>query len=107
MIGYEFIAKGFSRLNIQTNESDPRDSLVGMAIGLPPKPDLGFGVPAESYGFDNKLLAWETIPPLLDSCSPLRSAHLRDPVGPEIHFGSEQFIDELAAAVEEDPSPSA
>jgi nicotinate dehydrogenase subunit B len=28
---------------------------------------------------------------------------LRDPVGAEIHFGSEQFIDELAAAVEEDP----
>src|SRR6266571_1773572 len=49
------------------------------------------GVPAESYGFDNKLLAWEVIPPLLDASSPLRSSHLRDPVGPQIHFGSEQF----------------
>ncbi|HMH18711.1 MAG TPA: molybdopterin cofactor-binding domain-containing protein, partial [Burkholderiales bacterium] len=103
VIGYEFIAKGFSRLNIQTNESDPRDSLVGMAIGMPPKPEIGFGIPDDSYGFDSKLLAWETIPPLLDSCSPLRSAHLRDPVGPEIHFGSEQFVDELAAATNEDP----
>jgi CO/xanthine dehydrogenase Mo-binding subunit len=28
---------------------------------------------------------------------------LRDPVGPEIHFGSEQFIDELAHAAGEDP----
>src|SRR5713226_6405836 len=28
---------------------------------------------------------------------------MRDPVGPEIHFGAEQFIDELAAAVGEDP----
>ena len=36
-------------------------------------------------------------------CSPLRTAHLRDPVGPEIHFGSEQFIDELAFATGEDP----
>jgi CO/xanthine dehydrogenase Mo-binding subunit len=103
VIGYEFISKGFSRRNIDTNESDPRDSLVGMSLGLPPKPSVDFGVPAETYGFDNKLLAWETIPPLLDSCSPLRSSHLRDPVGPEIHFGSEQFIDEIAAATNEDP----
>ena len=103
VVGYEFVSKGFSRINIQTNESDPSHSLVGMSTGFPPKPNDGFGVPAESYGFENKLLAWETIPPLLDSCSPLRTAHLRDPVGPEIHFGSEQFIDELAAATNEDP----
>jgi nicotinate dehydrogenase subunit B len=101
--GYEFVAKGFSRINIQTNESDPAHSLVGMSTGIPPKPNDGFGVPAESYGFENKLLAWETIPPLLDSCSPLRTAHLRDPVGPELHFASEQFIDELAQATNEDP----
>ena len=103
VIGYEFVAKGFSRINIQTNESDPAHSLVGMSTGIAPKPNDGFGVPAESYAFENKLLAWETIAPLLDSCSPLRTAHLRDPVGPEIHFGSEQFIDELAYAASEDP----
>jgi len=33
----------------------------------------------------------------------LRSAHLRDPVGPQIHFASESFIDEVAAAVGADP----
>jgi len=103
VIAYEFISKGFSRINIQTNESDPSHSLVGMSTGLPPKPNDAFNVPAESYVFDNKLLAWETIAPLLDSCSPLRTSHLRDPVGPEIQFGSEQFIDELAAATGEDP----
>src|SRR6266508_4409546 len=103
VIGYEFISKGFSRRNIDTNESDPRDSLAGMSIGLPPKPSIDFGVPAEAYGFDNKLLAWEVIPPLLDASSPLRSSHLRDPVGPQIQFGSEQFIDELAVAAGEDP----
>src|SRR5207247_714333 len=103
VIGYEFVSKGFSRRNIDTNESDPRDSLAGMSIGLPPKPSIDFGVPAEAYGFDNKLLAWEVIPPLLDANSPLRSSHLRDPVGPQIQFGSEQFIDELAVAAGEDP----
>jgi CO/xanthine dehydrogenase Mo-binding subunit len=43
------------------------------------------------------------IAPVLDRYSPLRTAHLRDPMGPEIHFGSEQFIDELAFATGEDP----
>jgi CO/xanthine dehydrogenase Mo-binding subunit len=103
VIAYEFVSKGFSRQHIATNESDPADSLVGQATGIPAKGTQIFGVPAESYGFENKLLAWETIPPLVDNCSPLRTGHLRDPVGPEIHFGSEQFIDEIATAAGEDP----
>ena len=103
VLAYEFIAKGFSRQHIATNESDPADSLVGQSIGIAPKGNQIFGVPAESYGFENKLLAWETIPPLVESCSPLRTGHLRDPVGPEIHFGSEQFIDEVALAAGVDP----
>ena len=103
VVAYEFIAKGFSRQHIATNESDPADSLVGQSIGIAPKGNPIFGVPAESYGFENKLLAWETIPPLVESCSPLRTGHLRDPVGPEIHFGSEQFIDEVALAAGVDP----
>ena len=32
VIGYEFVSKGFSRINIQTNESDPSQSLVGMRL---------------------------------------------------------------------------
>jgi CO/xanthine dehydrogenase Mo-binding subunit len=103
VIAYEFVSKGFSRQHIATNESDPADSLVGQSTGVPPKGTQIFGTPAESYGFENKLLAWETIPQFVDSCSPLRTAHMRDPVGPEIHFGSEQFIDEVAAAAGEDP----
>ena len=103
VVAYEFVSKGFSRQHIATNESNPADSLVGQSIGIAPKGTQIFGIPAESYEFENKLLAWETIPPFVDSCSPLRTGHLRDPVGPEIHFGSEQFIDELARAAGEDP----
>jgi nicotinate dehydrogenase subunit B len=104
VVAYEFTAKGFSRQHIATNESDPGDSLVGQSTaGLAPRNNQIFGTPAESYGFENKLLAWETIPPLVEGCSPLRTAHMRDPVGPEIHFGSEQFIDELAVASGMDP----
>jgi CO/xanthine dehydrogenase Mo-binding subunit len=37
------------------------------------------------------------------AASPLRSSHLRDPVGPQIHFASESVMDELAAALDQDP----
>jgi hypothetical protein len=103
VLAYEFVSKGLSRVNITTNEADPRDSLAGMALRMPLKPELGLGVPAESYDFETKLLAWEVIAPLLERYSPLRTAHLRDPMGPEVHFGSEQFIDEVAVAAGEDP----
>ncbi|WP_176442535.1 xanthine dehydrogenase family protein molybdopterin-binding subunit [Noviherbaspirillum humi] len=103
VIGYDFITKAFSRANIETNESDPSDSLLGMELGLPLKPGAHFGTPLESYGFENKRLGWEVIPPLLDRASPLRTSHMRDPIGPQIQFASEQFIDELALATNEDP----
>jgi nicotinate dehydrogenase subunit B len=103
VIGYVFESKGFSRVDIDTNESNPTYSLAGQLMGMPLKSLQGFGVPAESYGFTAKRLAWETIPPLLDRASPLRTAHLRDPVGPQIQFASESFIDEIAAATGTDP----
>ena len=102
VVAYDFLAKGFSRQQIATNESDPAHSLVGQALGMTPKGNEILGIPAESYGFENKRLAWETIPPLVDGCSPLRTSHFRDPAGPEVHFASEQFIDELAAVAGED-----
>jgi CO/xanthine dehydrogenase Mo-binding subunit len=103
MVAYEFTSKGFSRVDVNTNGSEPFDTLAGQTRGVELKSGDGFGVPAESYAFANKRLAWETIPPLLDRSSPLRSSHLRDPVGPQIHFASESFIDEVAAALNVDP----
>jgi CO/xanthine dehydrogenase Mo-binding subunit len=103
VIAYEFVSKGLSRVNVAFNESDPRDCLTGMSLGMALNPGAGLGTPAESYAFDAKLLAWEVVPPLLDRCSPLRTSHMRDPLGPEVHFGSEQFVDEIAAAVGADP----
>ena len=34
---------------------------------------------------------------------PLRTSHLRDPLGPQLNFASESFIDELAFATRTDP----
>jgi nicotinate dehydrogenase subunit B len=103
VVAYEFVSKGFSRIDVQTNGSKPPDTLAGQFRGVPLVVNDGFGVPAESYEFGNKRMAWETIAPLLDRGSPLRSAHLRDPVGPQIHFASESFMDEVAAALNLDP----
>jgi nicotinate dehydrogenase subunit B len=102
VIAYDFLSKGFSRVDVDTNGSKPSDTLAGQTIGVALKSGDGFGVPAESYEFANKRTAWETIAPLLDRASPLRSSHLRDPVGPQIHFASESFMDEVAAALGQD-----
>ena len=103
VVAYEFTSKGFSRVDVNTNGSKPEDTLAGHFRGIELKSGDNFGVPAESYEFVNKRMGWETIPPLLDRGSPLRGAHLRDPVGPQIHFASESFMDEVAAALALDP----
>jgi CO/xanthine dehydrogenase Mo-binding subunit len=103
VIAYDFLSKAFSRVDVNTNGSKLLDTLAGHTLGVPLKSGDGFGVPAESYAFDNKRTAWETIPPLLERSSPLRTSHLRDPVGPQIHFASESFMDEVAAATNQDP----
>ncbi len=96
--GYRFDSRGFSRTDIETNESDPAHSLAGQSMGMALAPTQEFGIPTEPYQFPAQLRAWETIPPLFDRASPLRSSHLRDPVGPQLGFASESFIDELAHA---------
>jgi nicotinate dehydrogenase subunit B len=100
---YEFVSKGFSRVDVNTNGGQPFDTLAGHFRGIELKSGDNFGIPAESYEFANKKTYWETIPPLLDRASPLRSSHLRDPVGPQIQFASESFMDEVAHTLNLDP----
>jgi len=103
VIAYESIGKAFSRLDVSTREGRAADVLAGQLLGFPLKPDQGFEIPVASYTFENGRIGWETIPPLMDRASPLRTTHLRDPYGPPILFGSESFIDEMAAATNTDP----
>ena len=102
IIAYQFESKGFSRLEVDSNESDPSQSIIGQQAGLPIKFIDAFGVPEDAYDIPNRQMLWETIPPLLDRASPLRTSHLRDPIGPQVHFASESFIDELAFAANVD-----
>jgi CO/xanthine dehydrogenase Mo-binding subunit len=103
VIAYEFVSKAFPRVDVNSNESEPHDTLAGQLTGVPLKSGDGFGVPEESYGFANKRSYWETVAPLLDRGSPLRTSHMRDPIGPQVHFASESFMDEVAAALNLDP----
>jgi nicotinate dehydrogenase subunit B len=100
---YDFHGKGFSRQDVVQVETDPKDTLAGQFTRFAPKGNLIFQIPAEAYTFENKRCGWETIPAMLERGSPLRTGHLRDPLGPETHFASESFIDELAAAAGADP----
>ena len=100
---YDFHGKGFSRQDVVQVETDPKDTLAGQFTRFAPKGNLIFQIPAEAYTFENKRCGWETIPPMLERGSPLRTGHLRDPLGPETHFASESFIDEIAAAAGADP----
>ena len=103
VVGFSFLSRGFSRVDVNSNESEVHDTLLGQMIGVPLKPTQAFNLPEESYGFPAKRKAWEVVPPQLDRASPLRGAHLRDPLGPQLHFASESFIDELAFAANQDP----
>ena len=103
VIAYELISRGFSRENVSTNEGRASATLAGQLLGAKLEPKNSFNIPFASYTFANNRVGWETIAPLMDRASPLRSTHLRDPYGPPILFGSECFMDEIAVAVEMDP----
>jgi CO/xanthine dehydrogenase Mo-binding subunit len=100
---HEFESRGFSRVEVDNNEGDPSDPLAGQLTDFPKTPAFGFGVPEDGYVIPARRNRWETIPGFLPKANPLRGSHLRDPVGPQIHFASESFIDELAYAVDMDP----
>lgn len=103
IIGWQFGSKCFSKRDFLNNEGDPSHTLAGQLLGLPLKPVLIFGPPEENYDFEAFEKISNIIPPLLDRASPLRTAHLRDPGGPQVHFAVESFMDEIALALGQDP----
>jgi CO/xanthine dehydrogenase Mo-binding subunit len=103
VIAYENISKAFSMQDCNTREQHPADTLAGMALGAPLNWRPAFGIPGNGYAFDNAHWGWEVIAPLMDRGSPLRSTHIRDPFGLPLLFGSECFLDEVAAATNTDP----
>jgi CO/xanthine dehydrogenase Mo-binding subunit len=104
IVGHDYASKGFTRMEVNTFEQSPQDFLAGQQTGFANKPVPAFGAPEDAYEFRARRISWETIPSLLpDAPSPLRTSHLRDPLGPQLHFASESFIDECALAANADP----
>jgi nicotinate dehydrogenase subunit B len=103
VVAYDFMTKGFSLRDMSSRESKPAYLLAGHQLGFPLEGLKTFGIPTDTYGFDHKRVGWESIPPLLDRVSPLRTSHLRATASPMCHFASEQFIDELALFTNMDP----
>ena len=103
IMGHDYLSKGFTRMEVSTIESEAHDLLAGLQTGFVNPSVPGFGAPEDAYDIGARRIAWETIPRLMDGPSPLRTSHLRDPLGPQMHFASESFIDECALAVNADP----
>jgi nicotinate dehydrogenase subunit B len=104
VVAYAFVGKGFSTVDVDSHGSHSKDLWIGQVLGADTGKRVYSGnVPADSYRFGSKRLTWMTIAPLLDRASPLRTSHFRDTTGPQIHFASESFMDEMAHAVGIDP----
>lgn len=97
-------ARGFSGQLRPSGTGVPGDTLAGQLIGgLKPKGKDEHFFADESYGFAAKrkvshILAWEQ-----SLGTPLRTAHFRDPNGPQTCFASESFVDDVAYAAGIDP----
>jgi CO/xanthine dehydrogenase Mo-binding subunit len=88
---------------VAAGASKASDTLIGNLLGLPTVEGKEFAFDANSYSFAN-VRKTSNIPPWSQALATgLRSAHMRDPNGPQATFASEQFMDELAAAVGQDP----
>lgn len=103
VVGYEMRMKGFSAGDVESNESNPSYSYAGALLGWPNASVPRLSNPGDRYEFPVNVRYWQTIAPLLERASPLRTAHLRDPLGPQNHFASECFMDEMAVAAGADP----
>ncbi len=97
-------ARGFSGQLRPSGTDVPGDALAAQLIGgYKPKSGDEHKFPEESYAFGAKrkvshLLPWEQ-----SLGTGLRTAHLRDPDGPQCCFASESFVDEVAYAAGIDP----
>jgi len=101
--GWYYHAKGMSGWDVWFNASEPKDTLIGQLTGYEREGRYNFGAPTESYDFPNSVSYWETVAPLQEKASPLRTSHMRAPQEPQIHFAHESFIDEVAVASGQDP----
>ncbi|HLW48233.1 MAG TPA: molybdopterin cofactor-binding domain-containing protein [bacterium] len=99
---WDYTARGFSGSGTPASPSTAGDLLAGQLMG---RAAGGVDVPPplqENYAFPAKRRVGEVIPWPQEG-SPLRTSNLRAPSQPATTFGSESFVDEVAAAAGVDP----
>jgi CO/xanthine dehydrogenase Mo-binding subunit len=103
VVAHRFKARGFSSWDVLPWEQAPSETLGGMLTGAVRKPEYNFGIPRNSYKFPASLAFFQVVPPLYNGASPLRTGQFRAPQTPQILFGAESFMDELAYEAGADP----
>jgi nicotinate dehydrogenase subunit B len=103
VLAHRFKARGFSSWNVLPWELAPEETLAGMLTGAAPAPKNNFGIAGNTYKFPSQLSFFQTVPPLLNGPSPLRTGQFRAPQTPQMLFGQESFMDELALEAGADP----
>jgi CO/xanthine dehydrogenase Mo-binding subunit len=103
VIAWDYVGRMLSGTQRAAGALIAGDTLIGQATGNEPLNESEHGVPADNYGFANKHRISNVIPSKWAYQTGLRTAHLRDPNGPQVTFASEQFVDEVAAALQTDP----
>lgn len=103
VVAWNFESRCFSGTLRAAGALKAGDTLAGQLLGIAPPGADEYGLAAEEYVFPNKRKTAHVLPWTQSLGTGLRTAHLRDPNGPQTVFASESFVDELAAAAGADP----
>jgi nicotinate dehydrogenase subunit B len=103
LVALDYDARAADHNHLGYNEPDTVliAQLAGMRRAEPARGRAS--TPSDMYVIPNRRQTTSVVPLPLVWETPLRTGNLRDPDGPQVTFGSESFIDELAAAAEADP----
>ena len=103
LVALEYDARAADHNHLGYNEHDTVliAQLTGVRRANPARGRASF--PSDSYAIPNRRMSGHVVALPLAWETPLRTGNLRDPDGPQVTFGFESFIDELAAAAKADP----
>src|SRR6202163_460814 len=103
LVAYDYQARAADYNHLGYNEPDT--VLIAQLMGSRPATPAkgGAAMPSEMYAIPNRRMTAEVVSLPAVWETPVRTGNLREPNGPQSTFGSESFIDELAAAAKADP----
>ncbi len=103
VVSWNWNSSFMSGSQVAAGSTKKGDTLIGNLMGYPTNSRDEFGFDSQSYGFPNMLATGHIVPWDQAFATGLRTAHFRDPNGPQTTFASEQMIDEIAASLGMDP----